>query len=167
MAKFRYINTRFWDDSYVAELAPETKLVFLYLLTNSLTTIAGVYELPIKKAAFDLGLSIKQTSGQLKKLEADGKVYRFESWVGIKNFIKHQSLNPKVRRGIETELSKAPPELVARLELPVEVIPIDHDRLSHSNSNPKYNSKRRGVDKLSPDVETFIRRVAERKSFRK
>ena len=42
MAKFRYVNTRFWDDSYVAELSPLEKLAFLYLLTNSLTTIAGV-----------------------------------------------------------------------------------------------------------------------------
>lgn len=163
MAKFRYINTRFWDDSYVAELAPETKLVFLYLLTNSLTTIAGVYELPMKKAAFDLGLSVKHTTNQLKQLERDGKVFRHDNWVGIKNFIKHQSLNPKVRRGIETELSKAPSELVARLELPVEVTPIDHDRLSHSNSNPKYNSKRESANQFSPDVEKLIRRVADRK----
>ncbi len=45
MAKYRVVNTRFWDDAYVAELSPNEKLIFLYLLTNALTTIGGIYEL--------------------------------------------------------------------------------------------------------------------------
>ena len=41
--KHRYIKTKFWDDSYIIELNPHEKLLFLYLITNPLTNIAGVY----------------------------------------------------------------------------------------------------------------------------
>ena len=34
MAKQRYINTKFWRDSYIEDLDPIEKLLFLYLLSN-------------------------------------------------------------------------------------------------------------------------------------
>ena len=43
MAKFRLINTKFWDDSYVAKLSTSEKLLFIYFISNPLTTVAGVY----------------------------------------------------------------------------------------------------------------------------
>ena len=56
MAKLRSINTHFWDDNYIVELDPIEKLMFLYLITNPLTTIAGAYELPLRRIAFDTGI---------------------------------------------------------------------------------------------------------------
>ena len=56
VAKQRIVNTKFWDDSYIARLTPTEKLLFLYLITNPLTNIAGVYELPVKRVAFDIGI---------------------------------------------------------------------------------------------------------------
>ena len=141
MAKNRMVNTRFWDDSYVARMGPNEKLVFLYLLTNPLTTIAGVYELSARRASFDTGLSQKEIGKVLEKLDKDGKIIRIGDWIGIVNFIRYQSLNPKVRKGIQVELEKAPKELIDRLGINPERFAIGLDSLSHSNPNINLNSK--------------------------
>lgn len=139
MAKQRIVNTRFWDDAYIARLNPTEKLLFLYLLTSPLTTIAGVYELPVKRVAFDTGLPAKEIEHGFSKLERDGKIIRLEDWVAIVNFIKHQTLNPKVRQGIVLELRRSPVELVSQLPAAVQSLSADSDRLAHSNSNLNSN----------------------------
>ena len=132
VAKQRIVNTKFWDDSYIAGLTPAEKLLFLYLITNPLTNISGVYELPIRRAAFDVGLSAEVVETAFGKFETDGKIARFSGWVGVTNFVKHQTLNPKIKIGILQELKRAPKEVVDRVS-------IDYQSLSHSNSNPNTN----------------------------
>jgi hypothetical protein len=113
--KRRIINTRFWDDVYIAGLSPREKLVFLYLISSPLTNISGVYELPVKRAALDVSLEIAEVEAILTKFEEDGKVARFKGWLGVTNFIAHQTLNPKIIQGILNGLRKAPKEVVDRL----------------------------------------------------
>ena len=143
MAKQRIVNTRFWDDSYIAALTPTEKLLFLYLLTNPLTNISGVYELPLRRISFDVGIGEREVGKILEKFEASGKIIYREGWIGIKNWIKHQTLNPKVKQGIVLELRKAPQELIQGLSIDYQGLSIPNDRLSdpnlNSNSNP--NSK--------------------------
>ena len=139
MAKQRIINTRFWDDSYIAGLSPTEKLLFLYLLTNPLTNIAGVYELPSRRAAFDTGISEDAVEKTLRKFERDGKAVINGGWIGIVNFIKYQTLNPKVRQGIAAELKKAPKAVVDRLSIDYRRLGIDYEGLSHLNSNLNIN----------------------------
>lgn len=143
MAKQRIVNTRFWDDSYIARMSPEQKLVFLYLLTNPLTNIAGVYEISAKRASFDVGLPVKVVNQIFDQLEKDGKIVREDDWLGIINFIRYQSQSPKIRTGIRIELERAPQALVERLPVDLDTLSIPLDRLSHSNpnsnSNPNFN----------------------------
>ena len=56
MAKERIVNTRFWSDTYISNLDPIEKLLFLYLITNQYTEISGLYELPLKYMAVDTGI---------------------------------------------------------------------------------------------------------------
>ncbi len=114
------------------------KLVFLYLITNPLTNISGVYELPVKRAAFDVGVEVEVIATIFKRFETDGKILRFEGWVAVKNFIRHQTLNPKIKVGIVAELRRVPKALTDRLC-------IDYDSLSHSNSNLNTNSNPNGL----------------------
>jgi hypothetical protein len=120
VAKQRIVNTKFWDDSYITELSPSEKLLFLYLLTNPLTNICGIYELPFKRVAFDTGMSQREIEGVFRRFEKDGKVICFEGWVGLVNFIKHQTVNPKVRAGISEGWKKAPKEITDRLSIGYE-----------------------------------------------
>ena len=74
MAKKRMIDTRFWDDNYIITLSPVEKLLFLYLITNPLTLICGVYEIAIRRIVFDTGISESEVLEKLEKFGRDGKV---------------------------------------------------------------------------------------------
>lgn len=166
MAKQRIVNTKFWDDSYIASLGPREKLIFLYLLTNPLTNISGVYELPLKRAAFDIGLKASEIEATLKRFEKDGKTVYRSGWVGIVNFIKHQTLNPKVRQGIVLELRKAPKEITEHLQIDYHSLSIGYDSLSHPNSNLNSNSNALPMGEyllnMPEDIKEKTREVARK-----
>lgn len=99
-------------------LRPNEKLLFLYLLTNSKTSIAGVYELPMATMIFETGLPRARIEKILQKFRADKKVYYIKSWVVLCNFPKHQKWEQrqKIRQGIDAVLRRLPAWL--REELP-------------------------------------------------
>lgn len=158
MAKQRIVNTKFWDDSYIASLVPIEKLVFLYLLTSPLTNISGVYELPLKRAAFDVGMEEKMIERIFAKLERDKKIVREGNWVGIVNFIKHQSTNPSIRRGIAAELQAAPKQVLDTLSTHWDRLGTGSDSRVHLNLNSiKSNSNPNGIpDNLFEDQKREI-----------
>jgi predicted DNA-binding transcriptional regulator len=140
VAKQRIVNTKFWDDSYIVNLNPKEKLIFLYLFTNPVANISGVYELPLERVAFDTGISRQKVEESIKKFEVDRKIVCAYGWIGVVNFIKHQNRNnPKIRQGILAELEHAPKEIVDRLSIDYEKLGISKDGQSHLNSNLKPN----------------------------
>ena len=52
---YRQVYTSFWQDGFVLTLTPEEKYFYLYLITNSKTSLCGIYELPIKIIEFETG----------------------------------------------------------------------------------------------------------------
>ncbi len=139
MDKNRYVNTRFWDDTYVTRLSPSEKLLFLYLLTNPLTTPGGVYELTLRRAAMDTGLPQKEIAAAFDQFEKDGKIVQHNGWIGIVNFLRHQNPNPNMRIGIAKALNRAPNELIERLPITVAAGRKGFERLPDSNSNQNLN----------------------------
>lgn len=142
MAKQRMINTRFWVDDYTANLDPTEKLLFLYFLTNPYTDICGVYEVPLKHIALETGIDKEMVEKIIKRFSKDGKIFYENGWVAIRNFAKHQLDNPKVKKGIEIGLSKAPKYIIDRLS-------IDYEPLSHLNSNLNSNSNTNVATKVA------------------
>ena len=132
MSKKRYIDTKFWDDNYVMNRDPVEKLLFLYLLTNTLTNIVGIYEISLRRIAFDTGIDSEMVDKILKRFEADLKVKYEDNLVAIRNFTKHQLNNPKINTGMESLLKEVPEHLI-------EWVNIDYDRLSHLNTNTNTN----------------------------
>lgn len=137
MAKTRMVNTRFWNDSFVVELNPLDRYLFLYLLTNEHTNIAGLYELPLKRMANETGIDVEMLPKMIQRLK--GKIYYSDGWVGIKNFQKHQSTtSEKVQRGIEIEMDKIPTKIRDKMEKLYGI-----DRVSRAiiypNPNPNPN----------------------------
>lgn len=80
----RIVDTGFWSDEKVMNFSPEDKYFWLFLLTNEYTTQLGIYYLPIKKAALDLGYSVETIEILLD---------RFENKYGL---IKYSSLTDEV-----------------------------------------------------------------------
>jgi len=95
----RYINDTFWTDAYIEKLTPDEKLIFIYLLTNPLNNIAGMYEIRSKRIGFETGYDIEVIENILKRFEKDKKVLRNGDFLVIVNHIKNQVLNPSVLLG--------------------------------------------------------------------
>ena len=78
MALFRHIRTEFWRDAKVLEeMTPEDKLFFLYILTNGNTTQIGIYKIPKKQIAFELGYSVESINTLIDRFENHYKIIRY------------------------------------------------------------------------------------------
>ena len=106
MAKQRYINTKFWSDSFVIELNPLDRYLFFYLLTNEHTNIAGIYELPFVRMAQETGIDKEMLPKMLERLAT--KIKHVDGWVIIKNFQRHQKQNDSVKIGISKVMVDLP-----------------------------------------------------------
>ena len=127
MSKHRQIDTRFWSDSFIVELDPLDRYLFLYLLTNEHNNIAGIYELPLRTMAYETGLEPEMLKMMIKRLEE--KVVYFEGWVFLKNFIKHQNIeSDTVKIGIRDNFALVP-EKVIRYICPIHTISIPYNIL--------------------------------------
>lgn len=139
MAKQRYINTRFWDDGYISSLDPIEKLLFIYFLTNPLTEICGAYEIPLKRVALDTGIDRDMVQKILNRFADEDKIIYRDGWILVCNFIKHQSINPKVTQGIESAVNRCPDWIKDRLS-------IAYDSLSHLNLNKSNPIKSNSIE---------------------
>ncbi len=116
MAKNRIVNTRFWIDEYICKLDPIEKLLFLYFLTNPMTEICGIYEIPIKTIAVDTGIEQDMVHRIIRRFSRDKKVFYKKGWIIVVNFIRYQIMNPKVEMGIKNCLEKVPLEIITFLD---------------------------------------------------
>ena len=113
MATQRYISTSFWDDPWITTLEPDEKYLYLYLLTNTLTNIAGVYQIALKRMIFDTGLQCEAVKETLKKFEKNEKAYYKSGYIILPNWPKHQRITERDnnRKGIDGILSCLPDEI--------------------------------------------------------
>jgi hypothetical protein len=117
MSRQRYINTKFWDDSYIVNLDPIEKLLFIYFLTNPLTTIAGAYEISVRRIGFDTGIDKDMVLKIIERFTKDNKIIYKDGWLFIINFVKHQAVNEKIQKGIESCLKDIPQYLIDTLSI--------------------------------------------------
>lgn len=146
MSKNRYISTRFWDDVYIAGLDPAGKLLFIYLLTNPLTEIAGVYEIALHRIAYDTGLKADKVGDLLAQFEASGKIIYRAGWIVLVNFIKHQGNSPKIQKGIEVSINRAPDWVKEGFRIGFDTLSNHIDKARYDtnylNSNSNCNNSR-------------------------
>ena len=108
------IKDSFWDDAYITSLDPSEKLFFIYILTNPLCNIAGIYEIQVRRIAFDTGFDKETVERLLKRLVKDKKILQIDEWILIINHAKHQSYrNPNVTKGIQRIIDDLPEKVKA------------------------------------------------------
>jgi len=112
--KQRYISVSFWDDEWIQTLKPNEKLIYLYLLTNPLTNIAGVYKITERRICFDTGIDIETIKKTLSIFEKKRKVFKFNEYIIIPTWAKHQGWEKRrnIRDGIIAELQELPEEVI-------------------------------------------------------
>jgi hypothetical protein len=129
MSRQRYLDTKFWDDKYIVEKDPIEKLLFIYLLTNPLTNILGIYEISLSRIAFDTGLEKEMVLKILERFEKDNKVKYYEGYIALKNFTKYQANNPKINAGIKSLLKIVPVKLIEWINIDFKRLDIKDYRL--------------------------------------
>lgn len=113
MAKNTFVNTRFWQDTYVADLDPSEKLVFLYLITSPYLSLTGIYEVPLKVVAMETGIDAEMVEKILKRFQQDGKVIYHKGWVCIINYPKYQYFKGgKLQKAIDKEIAAIPSDIL-------------------------------------------------------
>lgn len=113
MSKQRYVQDSFWTDPYIEELSIQEKLVFLYLLTNPLCNVAGIYEITQSRLSLETGIEKKQIEKILNKFCKDNKIIRHDNWILIISFGKHQSINPNIEKGVQRIIKALPDKIKA------------------------------------------------------
>lgn len=152
MSKQRYVDTKFWDDNYIVECNPIEKLLYLYLLTNSLTNILGIYEISIRRIVFDTKIDKDMVIKILERFNTDNKIKYSNGYIAIKKFVKYQADNPKINKGIELLLKEVPVDLIKWIDIDFNRLDIKEDSLyigldktsedlNYSNPNPNPNIK--------------------------
>ena len=123
----RYISTEFWEDEWIAEeLTFAEKGFYLYLLTNPLTNAAGVYKLTMRRMIFDTGLTEAEIEPILHKFEQAGKVYRYQKYIILPTWCKHQRLeNKNMQCGVERILKELDTDLLLFLKEVGYTYPLD------------------------------------------
>ena len=127
MATQRYISTSFWDDKWIQSLDSSEKLLYLYLMTNTLTNIAGVYKIEDRRISFDTGFNIETIISLIKKFEKAKKAYRYGEYIILPSWAKHQKwqVHKKIEAGIISILKELTPELLGYLKSIDYTYPID------------------------------------------
>jgi hypothetical protein len=74
MARFRKIETDFWNDAFIEERTPEDRYFFIFLLTNPYTKQCGIYEITHKKIADLLGYDRSVIKSLIERFEGYGKI---------------------------------------------------------------------------------------------
>lgn len=117
MATQRYISTSFYDDTWIHRLDPSEKFMYMYLLTNGLTNIAGVYKIGIDRMVYDTGFNENTVKHVLEKFEKAGKAFYHLEYMILPSWPKHQRWEEKskIKVGIDAILKKTPREIIAFL----------------------------------------------------
>ena len=166
MGTQRYISTSYWDDEWVQTLDPPEKLMYLYLMTNPLTNIAGVYKITDRRISFDTGFNGGTIKAILNKFEKAGKAHRIGEYIAIPKWPKHQNWEkaPKIKEGINSCLIKLDTETLKKLvrigycfELKqiFDTLSIPYDTLFSVEGDKKYPSNYSDLD-LDSDSDLDI-----------
>lgn len=116
MAVQRYISTSFWDDEWVQSVEPYERYLYLYLLTNPLTNLAGVYKIMDRRISFDTGIPQEKVAAAMERFAKAGKAVRIGEYIVIPHWPNHQQTGSfRVKLGLERILMALPEEVLVRL----------------------------------------------------
>jgi len=109
--KLRSVNTKFWDDPFIEDLSPSEKLLFLYLLTNPLANLLGIYEITIKRICYDTALQKETVTNALKRFGMVKKAFYCDNFIILPNWLKNQNLNKNMKIAVAREFNSLPTSL--------------------------------------------------------
>lgn len=104
----RMIDTGTWDDPWFSDLAPDAKLVFLYLLTNRRSTAAGAFEITIRAMEFETGIPNPRIRLILEEFGERVRWWPDHQVIWVRNFYRHQAANEKFTISAQRHVAALP-----------------------------------------------------------
>ena len=103
---YRTICVEFWTDRKVRSLSLEAKAIFLYLITNPHTHVAGIYYLPFPTIEHETTTKGTKLVGIMKQLCESGLVQWDEEReiIWVVNMLRFQGQGQKVSQGVAYQL---------------------------------------------------------------
>ena len=157
MAKYRSVQTSFWDDTKVVdEFTPEDRYFYLYLLTNQKSNQIGCYELSIKQICRDTGYNEETVIKLINRFKDTLKViyYDFDTKeILLKNWYKYNWLDSdKTRVCIEKEFGLIKSSVLIDLICPLYGAYIPHTSKKKKKNNKKNKEKEKEKVREKTDV---------------
>jgi hypothetical protein len=155
-AKYRAIQTSFWNDTWVLDLTPERKLFFLYLLSNSNVRQCGIYEISLKQIELETTFDKDSILKLLELFEEKGKI-KFShntSEICIINFSKYNfNPSPKVKICVIRELMEVKDKSLIGYLYGIDTIYKGYVYPMHTLSQEKQKEKEKEKQKENGDDE--------------
>lgn len=111
----RSISTRIWSDAWIETLSTEAKLLWVYLLTNRETNILGIYEISIKRIAYETWLGEEKVLEILSSFAKERKAFYFDGTVFIPSWLKNQAPNTNMLQSAQRLYDGLPNELIIKI----------------------------------------------------
>jgi DnaD/phage-associated family protein len=109
MAGYRQFHTQFWKDEWLIELDPLERYLFSYLFTNELSSISGIYKLPMRVIQNETGLDRDFIEAALKKFQDAEKIFYKDGVMWVVNMRKyHKNASPRTMTKVNKDVRDIP-----------------------------------------------------------
>lgn len=154
---YRQIHVQIWKDNWFLDMEPNTKLLFIYLITNERARLSGLYELSDRVIMFETCLSKEEYNHSKHELIKHNKVLFDDGWVWVVNMRKwHDTGSDKLVIHFNNDLKDTP-------DMPLRQQYIEYYRLNipyvdgmHTPSIPPVNLTEPNLTKSNQKVTKFI-----------
>ena len=134
------IYTNMWEDGWFFELSANEKLVWLYLLTNPMINIAGIFRSAIASISSACHLDKEITILAMEKFVSDYKILYYDNFIYIANWHKYQILSGSAKTGADKILDELPNILKEKIETLCQHTPDTvSTQCQHTNTNTNSN----------------------------
>lgn len=109
MAGYRQFHTQFWKDEWVIELEPLERYLFTYLFTNDLSSISGIFKLPLRVIVNETGLEKDFILTSFAKFQAAEKILYKDGVMWLVNMMKfHKNASPHTMKKVQHDVDEIP-----------------------------------------------------------
>ena len=108
-----------------------------------MTNLLGIYEIPLKRIAFDTGIDKEMIEKIFQRFEEDNKMMYVDGWIVITHFTKHQKFNPSTKAAVEEIIIRIPDSVLQafdRLSAACSYINLNSNINFNINSNPLFRN---------------------------
>lgn len=154
MAGYRQFHTKFWKDEWLIDLEPMERYLFSYLFTNELSSISGLYKLPLKVIINETGLQPNFINKTLAKFQVAKKIFYKDGVIWVVNMKNHhKNASPLTMKKVNNDIDEIGDCAVKRAYLyHEETGKYSIDTVSILNSESVSLSESLNKDKAEPEA---------------